>query len=36
MASFKRRMSGKAVLSAYDHKQISKRGQRCGNYLQGS
>ena len=31
MASFKRRMSGKAVLFAYDHKQISKRGQRLGD-----
>ena len=31
MASFKRRMSGKAVPFAYDHKQISKRGQRLGD-----
>lgn len=31
MASFKRKMSGKAVLFAYDHKQISKRGQRLGD-----
>ena len=31
MASFKRRMSGKAVLFAYDHKQISKRGKRLGD-----
>ena len=31
MASFKRRMSGKVVLFAYDHKQISKRGQRLGD-----
>ena len=30
MASFKRRMSGKAVLFAYDHKQISKRGNGWG------
>ena len=28
--SFKRRMSGKAVLFAYDHKQISKRGTAVG------
>lgn len=28
MASFKRRVSGKAALFAYDHRQISKRGQR--------
>lgn len=31
MASFKRRMSGKVVLFAYDHKQISKRGQQLGD-----
>ena len=31
MASFKQKMAGKAVLFAYDHKQISKRGQRLGD-----
>ena len=31
MASFKQKMSNKAVLFAYDHKQISKRGQRLGD-----
>lgn len=31
MASFKRKMSNKAALFAYDHKQISKRGQRLGD-----
>ena len=30
MASFKQKMAGKAVLFAYDHKQISKRGKRLG------
>ena len=31
MASFKQKMAGKAVLFAYDHKQISKRGKRLGD-----
>ena len=31
MASFKRRMPGKAVLFASDHRQISKRGKRLGD-----
>ena len=31
MASFKQKMSNKAVLFAYDHKQISKRGKRLGD-----
>ena len=31
MPSFKRRMSNKAVLFAYDHKQITKRGKRLGD-----
>lgn len=31
MASFKQKMVGKAVLFAYDHKQISKRGKRLGD-----
>ena len=31
MASFKQKMSNKAVLFAYDQKQISKRGQRLGD-----
>lgn len=31
MASFKQKMANKAVLFAYDHKQISKRGKRLGD-----
>lgn len=31
MASFKQKMSNKAVLFAYDHKQISERGKRLGD-----
>ena len=31
MASFKQKMAGKAVLFAYEHKQISKRGKRLGD-----
>ena len=31
MASFKQKMSNKAVLFAYDHKQISTRGKRLGD-----
>lgn len=31
MASFKQKMAGKAVLFAYDHKQISERGKRLGD-----
>ena len=31
MASFKQKMSNKAVLFAYGHKQISKRGKRLGD-----
>ena len=31
MASFKQKMAGKAVLFAYDHKQISKREKRLGD-----
>ena len=31
MPSFKQKMSNKAVLFAYDHTQISKRGQRLGD-----
>ena len=33
MASFKQKMSNKAVLFAYEHKQISERGNRLGDSL---